>query len=50
MSNDIKSKSLDDLTEDLSKTYPNHKEYQSVMAEFYRRQTLAIQDAAAADN
>ncbi len=48
MSNDIKSKTLDGLAGELSKTYPNHKEYQQVMAEFYRRQTLAIQDAAAA--
>jgi len=48
MSNDIKSKTLDDLAEELAKTYPTHKEYQRVMAEFYRRQTSAIQDAAAA--
>jgi cytochrome c-type biogenesis protein CcmH/NrfG len=44
----LRNKSLDDVAKEMAETFPNTREYQWAVAEFYRRQTLAIQETAAA--
>ena len=44
----FQNKSLDDVAKEMAKTLPNTRENQWAIAEFYRRQTQAIQETSAA--
>jgi prolipoprotein diacylglyceryltransferase len=46
VSENLQNMPLDDLAKELAGTFPMDRERQRVMAEFFRRQTLAIQETA----